>query len=64
MRSAWGIRPQPRKTKPEYGIENWLEQLLHELRRPLLAQFHEHQRADAAGRQQPLGFVRVGGGGS
>jgi hypothetical protein len=38
-----------RRFEPEYGIENGLEKLLHELRRPLLAQLYEHQRADAAG---------------
>jgi hypothetical protein len=50
--------------EPEYGIENGLEQLLHELRGPLHAQLHEHQRTDAAGSQQSLWFMRVGGGSS
>jgi hypothetical protein len=53
-----------RRFEPEYGIENGLEQLLHELRRSLFAQLYEHQRADASGSQQSFGFVSVGGGSS
>ena len=40
-------------TTPEYGIEQGLEQLEHEIARPLFAQLNEHHGPYAAGRQQP-----------
>jgi hypothetical protein len=46
---------------PENGVEQWLEQLLHEVGGLLLAQLNEHGGANTAGGQQPARVARRGG---